>query len=176
MPVSRGSRYLYWASATCKRPSLVLARLAKISRMRAERSMTVTPSSPVSTRCWEGDRGLSKITMSAPSRPASSLISAALPSPMKVRGSGVDLFCSTVPRQIPPAVSSRAASSSSDSSVAFSSRERQGEFSPARMARLISFTWVFSNIRVDFPRFHRYCFDARPVKKRKTRCKPATGL
>ncbi len=153
IPVSRGSRYLYWARATWSRPSLVRARLAKMSRIRAERSITVTPSSSVSTRCWEGERGLSKITISAPRRSTSSLTSAALPSPMKVRGSGADLFCRTIPRQVPPAVSSRAASSSRDSSVAFSSRLRPGALRPTRTARLISLISVFSNIWGKLPRF-----------------------
>ena len=86
------------------------------------------------------------MTMSAPRVPTSSLISAVLPSPMKVRGSGLGRFCSTVPRQVPPAVSNRAASSSRVSSVAFSSLVRLGALSPTRMARLISFTCVSSNI------------------------------
>ena len=96
--------------------------------------MTDTPSSSDSTRCWEGDRALSKITMSAPWAVASSLTSATLPSPMKVLGSGVSLFWSTVPTHTPPAVSSRAASSSIERSVAVSSRSRAGELSPTSTA------------------------------------------
>ena len=66
MPVSRGSRYWYWASSTWRRPSFVFARWAKMSRINPHRSSTWTPSSSVSTRIWEGDRSLSKITMVAP--------------------------------------------------------------------------------------------------------------
>ena len=137
MPSSRGSRYLYWASSTWSRPSRVLARWAKMSRMRAERSSTETPRSSDRARCWEGDRALSKTTRSAPALWTSSFTSATLPSPMKVRGSGASFCWSTTPTHAPPAVSSRAASSSMDSSVAFSARGRLRALRPTSTARSI---------------------------------------
>ncbi len=42
MPRKRGSRYSFWASRTCSRPSLLVACSAKMSRMSAVRSMTFT--------------------------------------------------------------------------------------------------------------------------------------
>ena len=146
IPVRRGRRYLYWASSTWSRPSFVLARCAKMSRMSAERSITATPSSSESTLCWEGERALSRMTMSAPAASASAFTSAALPSPIKVLGSGASLFWSTVPTQTPPAVSSRADSSSIEDSVAFSSRLRQAAFRPTSTARLIFSSVVWSVI------------------------------
>ena len=116
---------MYWASSTWRRPSRVRARWAKMSRIRAERSSTWTFSSSLSTRCWEGDRLLSKITMSASMARTSSRTSATLPSPMKVRGSGASFCWSTVPTHSPPAVFSRSESSSMDSSVAFSSLSKR---------------------------------------------------
>ena len=142
MPIRRGSRYLYWASSTWSRPSRVRARWAKMSRIRAERSSTDTPRSSDKTLCWEGDRPLSKITMSASMAWASSFTSATLPSPMKVRGSGLSLDWVTTPTHSPPAVSSRAESSSMDASSAFSSGARAREDRPTSTA-LFLFRVVF---------------------------------
>ena len=113
----------------------VRARWAKMSRIRAERSSTDTPMSSPRTRCWEGDRALSKMTMSASMASTSCFTSATLPSPMKVRGSGLSLDWVTMPTQTPPAVSSRSDSSSMDSSVAFSSRGRLKASRPTSTAR-----------------------------------------
>ena len=154
MPIRRGSRYLYWASSTWSRPSRVRARWAKMSRIRAERSSTDTPRSSDKTLCWEGDRPLSKITMSASMAWASSFTSATLPSPMKVRGSGLSLDWVTTPTHSPPAVSSRAESSSMDASSAFSSGARAREDRPTSTA-LFFFSVLFSVIdppKWDFPR------------------------
>ena len=140
MPVSRGSRYWYWASSTWRRPSLVLARWAKMSRIRPLRSRTWTPSSWVSTRIWEGLRSLSKMTMVASSLRTSSRISATLPSPMKVRGSGAARFWSTTAATSPPAVSTRAPSSSRVSSSALSRLSSRGLLSPASTARSRGFS------------------------------------
>ena len=134
MPVSRGSRYLYWASSTCRRPSRVLARWAKMSRIRPLRSMTDTPVIFSRARCWEGERSLSKITRLAPVVSSSSFTSSTLPSPIKLWGSGAGRFCSTLATHWPPAVSSRASSSSRVCSVAFSSREKIPALSPTSTA------------------------------------------
>ncbi len=116
MPIRRGSRYWYWASSTCRQPSLVLARWAKMSRIRPLRSMTCTPSSSVRTRICDGDRSLSKITMVACSLSTMRLTSSTLPSPMKLWGSGFSRLCRMMPAVSPPAVST-----SSDSSIRLSS-------------------------------------------------------
>ena len=76
------------------------------------------------------------MTISAPAASTSAFTSATLPSPMKVRGSGLSLDWVTAPTVCPPAVSSRADSSSIDSSSAFSSRLRLKALSPTRTARL----------------------------------------
>ena len=142
MPVRRGRRYLYWASSTCKRPSLVRARWAKMSKIRPARSMTWTPISSVSTRCWEGESSLSKTTRSASWAWTRSVTSATLPSPMKVR---VSRFWRMMPTLSPPAVSTRAASSSRVVSLALSSRGRLSAFSPTRTARFLV-SWVLWSV------------------------------
>ena len=76
------------------------------------------------------------MTRSASVASTSSFTSATLPSPMKVRGSGLSLDWVTTPTVSPPAVSSRADSSSMLSSSAFSSRLRLKALSPTRTARL----------------------------------------
>ena len=172
MPISRGSRYLYWASSTWRRPSRVRARWAKISRIRADRSSTPTFSSSPSTRCWEGDRALSKMTISAPMVRTSWRTSSTLPWPMKVRGSGLSFCWSTMPTLSPPAVSSRSLSSSMDSSVAFSSRVRLWALRPTSTARFSLSLVKFSVIqppkfRSPFtwsgpPRSHQYTWCGSP--------------
>ena len=83
---------------------------------------------------WDGERSLSNTTSVAPVLSSSVRTSCAFPSPMKLCGSGVWRFCSTFASQMPPAVSRRASSSSSDSSVAFSSGRKQSALRPTRMA------------------------------------------
>ena len=78
--------------------------------------MTCTPSSSVSTRIWEGDSSLSKITMVAFSFSTMRLTSSTFPSPMKLWGSGFSRACNIMPAVSPPAVST-----SSDSSIRLSS-------------------------------------------------------
>ena len=178
MPVSRGSRYWYWASSTCSRPSRVRARWAKMSRMRAARSSTWTPNSSDNTRCWEGERALSKMTRSAPAFRTSSFTSAVLPSPIKVRASGASRFCSAMPTQTPPAVSSRASSSSMDASVAHSSRGRLWALRPTSTARsrLSSVYCVIKPPRVRSasgpPRSLRYTCGGNPFRDSRPRRSP----
>ena len=65
-PRSRGSRYSSWASSTCALPSLLRACWAKMSRISAVRSMTLTRTTPSSRRSWPGVSSPSQITVSAP--------------------------------------------------------------------------------------------------------------
>ena len=53
-PRSRGSRYCSWASSTCALPSLLLACWAKMSRISAVRSMTLTLICCSRLRSWDG--------------------------------------------------------------------------------------------------------------------------
>ena len=121
MPIRRGSRYWYCASSTCRQPSFVRARWAKMSRIRPLRSSTCTPVSSVSTRICEGERSLSKMTIVACSCCTIFCTSATLPSPMKLCGSGFSRLWRIVPTTRPPAVSTSAASSARLSSSALSS-------------------------------------------------------
>ena len=97
------------------------ARWAKMSRIRPLRSSTWTPVISVSTRSWEGDRSLSKMTMVAFSSCTMRRTSSTLPSPMKLWGSGLSRLCRIMPTAWPPAVSTRADSSARLSSSALSS-------------------------------------------------------
>ena len=66
-PASLGSKYSCCASSTCKRPSLVRARCANTSRIRAVRSMTLTdsPSAFSRLRCCVGVSSSSQMTVLA---------------------------------------------------------------------------------------------------------------
>ena len=133
MPISRGSRYWYCASSTCRQPSFVRARWAKMSSIRPLLSSTCTPHSSVSTRTCEGDRLLSKITMVASLFSTMRLTSSTLPSPMKLWGSGFSRLCNIMPTDWPPAVSTSAASSARLSSSALSAPST-GDFKPTSTA------------------------------------------
>ena len=137
IPVRRGSRYWYCASSTCSCPSRVRARWAKMSRIRPERSSTRTPSSSSSTRICDGESSLSNTARSQSLARISSRSSATLPSPRKVRGSGVGLLCSSVATGWPPAVSTSAASSASEISVERSRSSMHAAARPASAARSI---------------------------------------
>ncbi len=140
MPVRRGSRYLYCASSTWSWPSRVRARWAKMSRMRPERSSTLTPSSSDSTRICEGESSLSNTARSHSFASMSSFISRTLPSPRKLRGSGVGRFWISMATVSPPAVSTRAASSSMDTSEERSCSSMLAAASPASTARSFLFS------------------------------------
>ncbi len=64
-PESRGSMYFNCASSTCRRPSAVRARRAKISRINCVRSMTLIPIALSRLRCCVGVRSWSTISTSA---------------------------------------------------------------------------------------------------------------
>ena len=150
MPESRGKRYLYWASSTCRRPSRVLARWAKMSRIRALRSRTVTPRISSKARIWPAESSLSKMAMVEAVASISSRTSWALPSPMKEWASGVWRFCRTLAVQKPPAVSSSASSSSKVSSVAVSWSLKQSAFRPTSTARSTMCSSKFRSICYPF--------------------------
>ena len=87
-PRRRGSRYDSWASSTCALPSRERACWAKMSRIRAVRSITLTLSLSSSWRSWPGESSPSQITVSASAARTASPSSVTLPEPMKVAGSG----------------------------------------------------------------------------------------
>src|ERR1700733_7388209 len=80
-PRSRGSRYCSCASSTWALPSLLRACWAKMSRISAVRSTTLTRTMPSSLRSWLAASSPSQMTVSAPVDVTSSASSAALPAP-----------------------------------------------------------------------------------------------
>ena len=134
MPRRRGYKYWFWARRTCRRPSLEVACRAKMSRMRAVRSMTFTDLSMTFSRlaCWEGVSSSSKMTRSASCDRASSAISSALPVPTKVRGLGASKRWVVVATTSAPAVSARRSSSAREDSKGHGS---PGRSTPTRTAR-----------------------------------------
>ena len=80
-PRSRGRRYCSWASSTCALPSRLFACWAKMSRIRAVRSMTLTLTTSSRARRWLGASSVSQTTVSAPSAMTMSRSSCALPLP-----------------------------------------------------------------------------------------------
>ncbi len=72
-----------WASSTCNFPSKVFARCAKISRMRATRSITRHSIAPSILRVCAGDKSWLKITRSAQCALTAWRISSTLPLPIK---------------------------------------------------------------------------------------------
>ena len=115
-PASRGSRYFSCASSTCRLPSRVRARRAKMSRMSCVRSMTLRSSPSPRCRSWLGVSSLSTTTRStSPSSHATARLWT-LPLPMKVAGSGARRSCSVENTTVAPAASTRPANSRSDAS------------------------------------------------------------
>src|SRR6266542_4047958 len=116
-PRSRGSRYCSWASSTCALPSLLLACWAKMSRISAVRSMTLTLTSASSVRSWLGESSPSQMTVSAAVASTTSRSSPTLPRPMYVDGSGRLRRWISPSSTCEPAVSARAASSANELSA-----------------------------------------------------------
>ncbi len=110
-PRRRGRRYSSWASSTWALPSLDFACWAKMSRIRAVRSMTLTLTMSSRARRWPGASSPSAITVSAPDSATMSASSAALPLPRKVAGSGWARRWRIPSSTSEPAVSASAASS-----------------------------------------------------------------
>ena len=73
--------YESWASSTWTLPSRLRACWAKMSRISAVRSITLTLTMLSSRRSWLGDSSPSQITVSAPTDATISASSAALPAP-----------------------------------------------------------------------------------------------
>ena len=80
-PRRRGRRYSSWANSTCARPSWLFACCAKMSRIKAVRSMTFTLTTSSRARRWEGASSVSMMTVSAPVAETMSRSSMALPEP-----------------------------------------------------------------------------------------------
>ncbi|CAM5244391.1 hypothetical protein SVIOM342S_00731 [Streptomyces violaceorubidus] len=81
-PRSLGSMYCICASATCALPSRDLACWAKMSRIRAVRSMTLTLTTSSRWISCPGLSSPSQMTVSAPVSRTTSRSSSALPEPM----------------------------------------------------------------------------------------------
>ena len=118
-PRSRGSMYCICASCTCALPSRLFACWAKMSRISAVRSITLTLTTSSSWISWPGVSSPSQMTVSAPVDRTTSRTSRALPEPMYVAGSGRSRRCTRPSSTSDPAVSARAASSRSDVSASW---------------------------------------------------------
>lgn len=116
-PRRRGSKYSSWASSTWALPSLDLACWAKMSSMRAVRSITLIFIMSSKARRCEGVSSLSTITVSAPFSCTICFSSRAFPEPMKVLVFGCVRFCIKASKTSDPAVSAKAASSFREFSV-----------------------------------------------------------
>ena len=103
--------YSIWASETCALPSRLLACWAKMSRISAVRSMTLTLTTSSSWLSWPGVSSPSQITVSAPVATTRSRSSRALPEPMYVAASGLSRRWISASSTWEPAVSASAASS-----------------------------------------------------------------
>ena len=73
--------YASWASSTWALPPRLRACWAKMSRISAVRSTTLTLTMLSSRRSWLGESSPSQITVSAPTDATMSASSAALPAP-----------------------------------------------------------------------------------------------
>ena len=150
-PRKRGSRYSSCANSTWALPSRLLACWAKMSRIKATRSITLTLTTSSSARRWLGASSVSVMTVSAPTLATIWASSCAFPRPKYVDGSGVSRRCNTPSSTREPAVSARAASSRSE--VSASSVEP--EYTPASTtfsSRICLYsTSVMSSSSVDSP-------------------------
>ena len=124
-PRRRGSRYSSWASSTCALPSRDLACWAKMSRISAVRSTTLTRTMSSSARRCDGASSPSTTTVSAPTAATSVASSAALPEPRYVPGSGLARLCRRPSMTCDPAVSASAASSRREISASVTVPEPQ---------------------------------------------------
>ena len=134
-PRRRGSRYSSWASSTCALPSRDLACWAKMSRIRAVRSTTLTLTTSSRLRRWDGLSSPSTTTVSAPVSATMSPSSAALPEPRNVAASGLSRGWMRASSTWDPAVSASAASSAIDTSASCGSREVDRPASTTRSRR-----------------------------------------
>ena len=81
-PRRRGNRYAIWASSTWALPSLLFACWAKISKIKAVRSTTLTFNLSSNCRSCEGESSPSQTTVSAPVDITTCLSSITFPEPM----------------------------------------------------------------------------------------------
>ena len=88
-PRSLGSRYVIWANSTCALPSRLFACWAKISKINAVRSTTLTLTFPSKLRSCAGESSPSHTTVSAPVFITASLSSKTFPEPINVAGSAL---------------------------------------------------------------------------------------
>ncbi len=116
-PRRRWVWYCNWASSTCALPSALLACWAKMSRISATRSTTLTLTRSSRLRSWLGASSPSQMTVSAPVAAPASRSSSTLPLPMKVAGSGFCRRWTSASRTSEPAVSASAASSAREFSA-----------------------------------------------------------
>jgi hypothetical protein len=97
------------------RAALVLARLAKMSRISSVRSITRQPTSSSTPRICEGDKSSSKMINSACFSLTYSVSSFTFPEPMYVDAQTLGRFWIIRPTTIAPAASANEASSASGS-------------------------------------------------------------
>ena len=128
------------ASSTCRRPSLLLARRLKISRINSVRSITARPVAFAMLRSWAADNAASKTMTSAPEATASPLISSILPLPRYVAGSGLSRRAC-----IRPTGSSASLRTSSVSSSAASANDGRPMATVTRKARAALASRALSN-------------------------------
>ena len=88
-PRNRGNIYDIWANSTCALPSRLFACCAKISKINAVRSTTLTLTFCSRVRSCAGDNSPSQITVSAPVATTAWRTSVTFPEPIKVAGSGL---------------------------------------------------------------------------------------
>ncbi len=132
-PLNLGRRYSICASSTWSLPSRVCACMAKMSRMSAVRSTTLTsPMIRSRLACCEGVRSSSNTTRVASRSRAMRATSSALPEPMNVRGFGFSSFWETVATISAPAVSASRRSSARESSTSQSPGPRSAATRTAR--------------------------------------------
>src|ERR1044072_3410537 len=148
--------YCIWASETCALPSRDVACCAKMSRIRAVRSTTLTLTTSSRWISWPGLSSPSQTTVSAPDSLTISRSSSALPEPMYVAGSGLLRRWMTPSSTNAPAVSASAASSARELSASCAVPDVQTPTSTTRSRRSCRYsTSVTSSSSVESPATRR---------------------
>lgn len=148
--------YCICASETCALPSRDLACWAKMSRIRAVRSTTLTLTTSSRWISWPGESSPSHTTVSAPDSITMSRSSSALPEPMYVAGSGLSRRWMTPSSTMAPAVSASADSSASEFSASWTVPVVQTPTSTTRSRRSCRYsTSVTSSSSVERPATRR---------------------
>ncbi len=155
-PRSRCFMYCSWASSTWALPSLLFACWAKMSRISAVRSTTLTLSLSSRLRSCAGASSPSAITVSAPSDATRLRRSDTLPEPMKVAGSGFLRRWITPSSTSEPAVSASSFSSASEFSASSALPSVQTPTSSTRSSSSLRYsTSLMSVSSVDMPTTRR---------------------